>query len=65
MINIHLRFRARKGGAEYLLKKDKKINYYLLKSKKIFTTRFLQLKLGYGAIEYFLYKIKVINSLKY
>ena len=41
MINIYLRLRARKGGAEYLLRKGKGMNYYLSKSKKIFTARFL------------------------
>ena len=40
-VNIYLRLRVRKGGAEYLLKKGKKINYYLSKSKKTLTTRFL------------------------
>ena len=65
MINIYLRLRARKGRAEYLLRKDKGINYYLSKSKKTLTARFLQLKLSYKTIEYFLYKIKIINSLEY
>ena len=39
-----------KSKAEYLLKKDKKINQYLSKSKKILIARFLQLKSDYEAI---------------
>ena len=63
-INTYLRFRMRKGGAEHLLRKDKEINYYISKSKKTLTARFIQLKSDFKAIEYFFYKIKVINSLE-
>ena len=55
----------RKNEAEYSLRKGKKINYYLSKSKKTFTARFLQLKSGYKTIKYFFYRIKIINSLEY
>ena len=37
LIKTHLRIRERKGEAEYLIRKNKKINYYLLKLKKILT----------------------------
>ena len=63
-VNTYLRLRVRKSGAEYSLRKDKGMNYYLSKSKKTLTARFLQLKSGYGAIKHFLYRIKVINSLE-
>ena len=39
-INTYLRLRVRKGEAEYLLRKDKGINYYLSKLKKTLTARF-------------------------
>ena len=65
IINVYLRLRVRKGKVEYLLKKDKEINHYLSKSKKIFTTRFLHFKSGYKTIKYFFYRIKIINSLEY
>ena len=51
-----------KSKAEYSLRKDKKINQYLSKSKKTFTARFLQLKSGYETIEQFLYKIKILKT---
>ena len=40
-IETYLRIRKKKSGAEYLVKKSKKINHYLLKLKKTLTTRFL------------------------
>ena len=40
-IEIYLRIRERKGRAEYLIRKNKEKNYYLLKLKKILTARFL------------------------
>ena len=64
-IEIYLKIRERKGETKYLVKKSRKINHYLLKLKKILMARFLQLKLGYGLIGQFFYKIKVLKVLKY